>query len=65
MEIINHKERKVNDVNQLTLSQRQEFLNIPIEERRRILEQQANQIQHHYQEDIQWREWLEGDIIEY
>lgn len=65
MEIINQKERKVNDVNQLTLSQRQEFLNIPIEERRRILEQQANQIQHHYQEDIQWREWLEGDIIEY
>lgn len=65
MEIINQKEQKVNDTDQLTLSQRQEFLNLPIEERRRILEQQADRIQHHYQEDIQWREWLEGDIIDY
>lgn len=65
MEIVNRKEQKVDDIDRLTLSQRQEFLNLPIEERRHILEQQANQIQDHYQEDIQWREWLEGDILDY
>jgi hypothetical protein len=65
MEIVDRKEQKANDIKQLSLSQRQEFINLPIEERRRILEQQANQIQDHYQEDIQWREWLEGDILDY
>ncbi len=50
---------------ELTLSQRREFLKLPLEKRRLILEQQSNQIQHHYQENIEWQEWLEGDIIEY
>ena len=50
---------------ELTLSQRREFLKLPIEERRLILEQQAEQIQQHYQEDIQWQEWIEKDIIDY
>ena len=50
---------------ELTLSQRQEFLKLPVEERRRILERQSEQIQQHYQEDTQWQEWLEGDIIDY
>ncbi|MDJ0690527.1 MAG: hypothetical protein QNJ41_18710 [Xenococcaceae cyanobacterium MO_188.B32] len=50
---------------ELTLSQRREFLKLPLEKRRRILEKQATQIQHHYQENTEWQEWLEGDIIEY
>ena len=49
---------------ELTISERREFLKLPIEERRYILEQQAKQIEDHYQEDAQWQEWLEGDIIE-
>ena len=50
---------------ELTLSQRREFLKLTLEQRRRILEQQSNQIQHHYQENTEWQEWLEGDIIDY
>ena len=57
--------RQKKENTELTLSQRREFLKLPIEERRRILERQAEQIQHHYQEDTQWQEWLEGDIIDY
>lgn len=57
--------RQKKENTELTLSQRREFLKLPVEERRRILEQQSNRIQHHYQEDTQWQEWLEGDIIDY
>ncbi|MGK7897727.1 MAG: hypothetical protein AB4372_29945 [Xenococcus sp. (in: cyanobacteria)] len=50
---------------QLTISQRRDFLKLPIAERRRILAQQAAELSEHYQKDTEWREWVEGDIIEY
>ena len=50
---------------QLTLSQRRDFLKLPITERRRILAQQAVELSEHYQKDTEWREWVVGDIIEY
>ena len=50
---------------QLTISQRRDFLKLPIAERRRILAQQANKLAEHYQKDTEWQEWSVGDIIEY
>lgn len=63
MDTSNVKQQKQNT--EITISQRREFLKLTIEKSYRILEQQSNQIQHHYQENTEWQEWLEGDIIEY
>lgn len=49
---------------QLTISQRRDFLKLPIAERRRILAQQAAELSEHYQKYTEWREWVVGDIIE-
>ena len=49
----------------LSLIQRQAFLKLPLEERRRILAEQAEKMAAHYEEDMAWKT-LEGeDIIEY
>ncbi len=40
------------------------FLKLPVEERRRILESQANELAAHYQADPSWRSTQGGDIVE-
>jgi hypothetical protein len=45
-----------------------EFLKLPIEERRRILAEQAEQMVEHYEEEsarLERELWQGGDIIEY
>jgi hypothetical protein len=45
-----------------------EFMKLPIEERRRILAEQAEQMVEHYEEESARRErelWQGGDIVEY
>jgi len=45
-----------------------EFIKLPIEERRRILAEQAEQMVEHYEEESARRErelWQGGDIVEY
>ncbi len=49
----------------LTLEQRRSFLKLPLSERRRILTQQAADMENHYQQNTDWKEFLAGDIIEY
>ncbi len=49
----------------LSLSDRRAFLKLPIEERRRILTEQAEEMAAHYQQDSEWRELQAGDIIDY
>lgn len=49
----------------LTLEERQDFLKLPMSERRRILESQAEAMLAHYQQDSQWQELMAGDIIDY
>ena len=49
----------------LSLEQRQDFLKLPMSERRRILESQAQTILNHYQQDSEWQELMAGDIIDY
>ena len=48
-----------------TLQVRQTFLKLPLAERRRLLAEQAERIGSYYQHDGEWREWLQGDIVEY
>jgi hypothetical protein len=41
----------------LTKSDRRAFMRLPIEERRRILAQQAEAMLEHYQQDLTWQDW--------
>ena len=44
---------------------RLEFMQLPLEERGRILERQAEAMLQHYQEDREWQELEAGDLIDY
>ena len=44
---------------------RREFMKLPIEERRRILAEQAEVMLSHYQDDREWQELQTGDLIDY
>lgn len=44
---------------------RQEFMQLPLEERRNILAKQAEVMLQHYQEDREWQELEAGDLIDY
>ena len=44
---------------------RREFMQLPLEERRSILEKQAEAMLQHYQEDREWQELEAGDLIDY
>ncbi|MBE9054467.1 MULTISPECIES: hypothetical protein [Sphaerospermopsis] len=49
----------------LSLEQRLAFLKLPMAERRRILESQAETMISHYEEDSEWKELMSGDIVDY
>ncbi len=44
---------------------RSEFMKLPLEERRRILAEQAEVMLLHYQQDREWQELQTGDLIDY
>jgi hypothetical protein len=44
---------------------RREFMKLPLEERRRILAEQAKLMLRHYQQDKGWQELQTGDLIDY
>lgn len=47
------------------LSERRRFLQLPKEERDRILSEQAKEMADFYENDTEWREWEGGPILEY
>ena len=49
----------------LTSTDRQAFLRLSLEERRRILAERAEAMKEHYEQDPEWKEFLAGDIVEY
>ena len=49
----------------LSLVERRAFLRLPMEERRRILAEQARKMAAHYEKDSEWKELQGGDIVEY
>jgi hypothetical protein len=44
---------------------RREFMKLSLEERRRILAEQAEQMLLHYQQDKEWQELETGDLLDY
>jgi len=44
---------------------RRSLLKMPLEQRRQILAQQADQMVEHYQQNPEWKEIGVGDILEY
>ena len=48
-----------------SLSERRQFLELPKEERERILSEQAEEMADFYEHDTEWREWEGGPIVEY
>jgi hypothetical protein len=58
----------LNSQETMTLEQRRAFLKLPLEERRRILSQQAEDSAAHHeyeQNDPERNAWQSGDIVEY
>ena len=49
----------------ITLRQRRAFMKLPLEERRRILTEQAEKMAAYYKQDLEWKELQGGDIVEY
>lgn len=49
----------------LSLAQRRAFMRLSLEERRRLLGQQAEEIWEYYQQNIEWQELETGDIVDY
>jgi hypothetical protein len=45
--------------------ERRAFMKLPLQERRRILEVQAERFLAHYEEGKEWRELQGGDIVDY
>ena len=48
-----------------SLSERRQFLELPKEERDRILSEQAKEMADFYENDTEWREWEGGPVVEY
>lgn len=49
----------------ITLASRRAFMRLTLEERRRILAQQAEEMLLHYQHDSEWKELQTDDLIDY
>ena len=45
--------------------ERRSFMKLPLEERRRILAEQAEKLATYYAQDSEWREMEAGDLVEY
>jgi hypothetical protein len=53
------------DDDDLTIEERYAFLKKPMAERNLILAAQAELLREHYEQDIEWQEWLAFDNIAY
>ena len=58
-------EEQENEEDALDLAKQVAFLKKPLEERRRIMAEQAETMKVHYEQNTDWKEWLAGDIVEY
>ncbi len=48
----------------LPIIERRSFMKLPLEERRRILAEQAEKLATYYAQDSEWREMEAGDLVE-
>ncbi len=67
MEKIRNKKKSIgvkeNDSNSVT--NRRDFLKLPLSERRKILRKQSDEILEHYEKDTEWKEFQTLEIHEY
>ena len=49
----------------LSLIERRAFMKLPLEERRKLLAEQAEKMMDHYKRDSEWKELQAGDLVEY
>lgn len=49
----------------LSPEERLAFMQLPLQERRQILQQQAEEIDTQHEQDYEWHEWQTADLIEY
>ena len=61
-ELLNHTVDLLSDE---SFSERRRFLQLPKEERDRILSEQVKEMADFYENDTEWREWEGGPIVEY
>ena len=59
------KNRTVEASTNQSFSTRRQFLELPKEERNRILSEQAKEMADFYENDTEWREWEGGPIVKY
>ena len=52
-------------VDSLTLTERRALMKLPVEDRRRLLAEQADKISSHYEQDQEWREIGRGEVVEH
>lgn len=63
--ILTSDNTNISPTKELSLEERRAFLKLPPTEKQRILQEQAENLLSHYQEDTEWRELMAGDIVEY
>jgi flagellar biosynthesis/type III secretory pathway chaperone len=56
---------KLELVEPLSMVERRALAKLPVDERRRVLAEQAARIAEHYEHDEQWRDLDGGDVVEY
>ncbi len=49
----------------LSLAERKAFMDLPLEERRRLLAEQAAKLEDCYAQDTEWRELEGGDLVDF
>ena len=57
--------RSLDDGEPLSLVERRAFMKLPLEERRHIMAKQAERIVAYYESNHEWREFLDGDFVDY
>lgn len=56
--------KEIENDDSLDLIKRHAFLNLPLEERRRVMRTQAELLSNEYGDDNDWRSWEGGDIVD-
>lgn len=62
--LLRYEALTIDEDQDLSLAQRLAFLKLPLAERGQILENQAEAMIDHYQQDSEWKELMAGDIID-
>ncbi|HEB87023.1 MAG TPA: helix-turn-helix domain-containing protein [Gammaproteobacteria bacterium] len=63
-EAVRYAGKEIENDDSLDLIKRRAFLNLPLEERRKVMRSQAGALSKEYESDFEWRDWEGGDIVD-